>query len=118
MENPEGRPPTAYPAEPLPWFGSGKDGSQRFRALRRPKDCLIAGTLMLVLGIGGLVSGLDGGHSSRRSTASDLLGSRGDVIALLVVVLVSGLGAFLFAVGAVRHRWYRRYRRTHGHPPF
>ncbi|MGP3754984.1 hypothetical protein [Streptomyces sp. IBSNAI001] len=118
METPESRPPAPDPAEPLPWFGSGRGGSQRFRALRRPKDSLVAGTLMLALGIGGLVSGLGGGHSGRRSTVSDALGSWGDVIALLIVVLVSGLGAFLFGVGAVRYPWYRRYRRIHGRPPF
>lgn len=73
---------------------------------------------MLTLGISALVSRLNGGHSSRESFVSDALGSWGDVVALLVCSVASGLGAFLFGVGVVRHRWYRRYRQTHGHPPF
>ncbi|MFF1461798.1 hypothetical protein [Streptomyces sp. NPDC058330] len=118
MENPEGRPPPPGPDEPLPWFGSGGGGSRRFTALRRPKDTLAAGILMLALGVGGLVAGLDGGRSSRESTVSDLLGSWGDVIALLICLLVSGLGVFLCGVGAARHLSYRRCRRAHGRPPF
>ncbi|THA72169.1 hypothetical protein E6P78_02485 [Streptomyces sp. A0958] len=118
MDPSEGRPRTPEPAEPLPWFGGGRNGPHRFGALRRPKDAVIAGLLVLVLGIGTLVSGLNGGHSSRGSSVSDALGSWGDVVALFICAVVSGLGAFLFVVGVVRHPWYRRYRRTHGRPPF
>lgn len=118
MDPSEGRPSDPEPSEPLPWFGSGRNGSHRFKALRRPKDAVVAGTLMLALGVGGLVSGLNGGRGSRESFVSDASGSWGDVIALLICAAVSGLGAFLFGVGAVRYPWYRRHRRTHGRPPF
>ncbi|MEK8144848.1 hypothetical protein NKH18_34775 [Streptomyces sp. M10(2022)] len=40
------------------------------------------------------------------------------MIALLLLVIVSGCGAFLFTVGAIRYPWYRRFKRTHGRPPF